>query len=280
MQWYPGHMTKARRAMEEKFPSQDVIIEVLDARMPAASANPVITELRRHKPCLKVLSKSDLADPNVTIQWVRALESDTVAVYMARSDRAGETRTKVVEACKRLALHPSGIGKTVRAIVCGIPNVGKSTLINTLMERKVAKTGDEPAVTKSQQQVVLKNGMTLCDSPGIMWPKIEDEDASFRLAFGGAIPDAALDYEQVAMFGAHYLLMHYPALLMVRYKMKELPGTPFALLEEIGRRRGCLKSGGVIDMHKASDHLLHDFRTGALGRISLETPKGELPTTA
>jgi len=280
MQWYPGHMTKARRAMEEAFPSQDVIIEVLDARMPAASANPVITELRRHKPCLKVLSKSDLADPNVTLAWVRALESDTVGVYMARSDRAAETRAKVVEGCKKLVAHPSGIGKTVRAIVCGIPNVGKSTLINTLMERKVAKTGDEPAVTKSQQQVVLKNGMTLRDSPGIMWPKIEDEDASYRLAFGGAIPDSALDYEQVAMFGAAYLLLAYPELLMTRYKMKELPPNAHELIEEIGRRRGCLKSGGVIDRHKASDHLLHDFRTGALGRISLERPIYDLPVTA
>jgi len=157
-------------------------------------------------------------------------------------------------------------------IIVGIPNVGKSTLINTLMDRKVAKVGDEPAVTKGQQLVTLKSGMTISDNPGIMWPKIEDEDASLRLAFGGAIPDSALDYETVGFWGAKYLLGRYPALLMARYKLKALPETPMALLQEIGKRRGGLRAGGVVDLHKAADALIHDFRHGAIGRISLESP--------
>ncbi|HVH42142.1 MAG TPA: GTPase, partial [Labilithrix sp.] len=171
-----------------------------------------------------------------------------------------------------LALHPRGPGKTPRVMIVGIPNVGKSTLINTLMDRKVAKVGDEPAVTKSQQQVTLKSGMTIFDNPGIMWPKIEDHDASLRLAFGGAIPDSAIDYETVAMWGAAYLLARYPALVMARYKLKALPAKPEALLQEIGKRRGGLRAGGVVDMHKAADALIHDFRAGAIGRISLESP--------
>jgi ribosome biogenesis GTPase A len=283
IQWYPGHMTKARQAMAEVMPSQDVIIEVLDARMPGASENPVVAELRKQKPCVKVLSKSDLADPDVTREWLRYFEtvrsepskdrpSGRVAAIAIRSDRQGEIRTRIAELCKRLALHPSGPGKTVRAIVVGIPNVGKSTLINTLMERKVAKVGDEPAVTKSRQKVTLKNGMTISDNPGILWPKIEDEKAGLRLALGGAIPDTALDYESVALFGARFLLDAYPAFLRARYKMTDLPAGANELLMEIGRRRGGLRAGGVVDLHKAADVLLHDFRSGVLGRISLESP--------
>src|SRR5512140_1648857 len=210
IQWYPGHMTKARRVLAESMPKADVVIEVLDARMPRASANPGVTELRGKKPCIKVLCKSDLADPEITRAWLERLTSDDDVVAIAlTTERPQEARQKIPELCKRLAKHPSGPGKTVRAIIVGIPNVGKSTLINTLMERKVANVGDEPAVTKSQQIVVLPNGMTLFDNPGIMWPKIEDDDVSYRLAFGGAIADAAIDYENVALWGAEYLLGAY-----------------------------------------------------------------------
>jgi ribosome biogenesis GTPase A len=273
IQWYPGHMTKARRVLAETMPKQDVILEVLDARMPRASENPVVTELRGSKPCIKVLCKSDLADPEITKAWLARLETgENVVAIAITTDRPQDVRTKIPELCKRLAKHPSGPGKTVRAMIVGIPNVGKSTLINTLMERKVANVGDEPAVTKAQQRVTLKNGMLLSDNPGIMWPKIEDAQAALRLALGGAIPDNAIDYESVALFGAGFFLAKYPERLVTRYKLEALPTTPAALLEEIGRRRGCLKSGGVIDMHKAGDALVHDFRNGALGRISLESP--------
>jgi ribosome biogenesis GTPase A len=287
-QWYPGHMAKARRAIAEAMAIHDVVIEVLDARMPASSENPVITELRRHKPCIKVLCKSDLADPTVTAAWLRHFEatapraqdpgsgggaSGAVAAIALRTDRPGETRSRLPELCQRLA-RPTRQRTTVRAMVVGIPNVGKSTLINTLMDRKVAKVGDEPAVTKSKQQVVLKSGMMLSDHPGILWPKIDDDSASMRLALGGALPDRALEYESVALFGAALLMARYPRGLLERYKLAELPADAAALLLEIGRRRGGLRSGGSVDLHKAADVLIHDFRSGALGRISLEEPGG------
>jgi ribosome biogenesis GTPase A len=280
-QWYPGHMAKARRAMAESMAIHDVVIEVLDARMPASSENPVITEIRRQKPCIKVLCKSDLADPVVTAQWLRHFEAMTpesgagpggaVAAIALRTDRPAETRTRIPELCQRLA-RPTRQRTSVRAMVVGIPNVGKSTLINTLMDRKVAKVGDEPAVTKAKQQVVLKSGMLLSDHPGILWPKIEEDGATLRLALGGALPDRALDYESVALFAAAFLLERYPHLLLARYKLTEAPAGAEALLVEIGRRRGGLRSGGSVDLHKAADVLIHDFRSGALGRISLEQP--------
>jgi ribosome biogenesis GTPase A len=284
-QWYPGHMAKARRAIAEAMAIHDVLIEVLDARMPISSENPVITEIRKQKPCIKVLSKSDLADPAVTTAWLRHFESrdlqpvnghaaGAVAAIAVRTDRAAEIRKRIPELCQQLG-RPTRSRTTVRAMVVGIPNVGKSTLINTLMDRKVAKVGDEPAVTKAKQQVVLKNGMVLSDLPGILWPKIEEGDATLRLALGGALPDRALDYERVALFGAEFFLGRYPRLLATRYKLTEVPADAEALLHEIGRRRGGLRSGGSVDLHKAADVLIHDFRSGALGRISLEEPRGE-----
>lgn len=287
IQWYPGHMTKARRLIAEAMPSQDVVIEVLDARMPLASENPMVAELRRHKPCIKVLAKSDLADAEVTKAWIRWFEEapqkspgdglppgKVLALALTR-DRAGEAKTKLPELCKVLAPNRGGPGKPVRAIIVGIPNVGKSTLINTLMDRKVAEVGDEPAVTRAPQVCVLKSGMVLSDNPGIMWPKIEDDTSSYRLAFGGAIPDSAIDYEDVGLWGATFLLAAYPDRVVARYKLKELPATGTALLVEIGKRRGGLRAGGVVDMHKAADVLIHEFRSGALGRISLERPRTE-----
>lgn len=284
IQWFPGHMNKARRLMEEAMPAQDVVIEVLDARMPRASENPVVTEIRGRKPCVKVLSKSDLADPEVTRLWLQYFEAEGSARVGARpgesgkvvaiaitTEKAAETRKRIAEVCSKVAVPTRG-RKTARAMIVGIPNVGKSTLVNTLAKRKIANTGDIPAVTKGQQVVLLDNGMTLSDNPGIMWPKIEDPKGGLRLAFGGAIPDSALDYENVAMFGAQLLLDTYPDLVMQRYKLKELPADADALLDEIGRRRGGLRAGGKIDRHKAADVFIHEFRTGAIGRISLERP--------
>jgi ribosome biogenesis GTPase A len=276
-------MNKARRQIVEAMPLQDVVIELLDARMPAASENPDIATLRKNKPCIKVLSKADLADPTITDAWLayfareRAEKSKErpegrVVAIAIRTDRPADTRKRIAELCKRLALHPSGPGKTVRAMIVGIPNVGKSTLINTLMERKVAKVGDEPAVTKGQQRVELKSGMHLSDNPGIMWPKIGDESAAFRLVLGGAIPDSAIDYESIGLFAAEFLLRRHPNALIGRYKLTQLPADGESLLVEIGRRRGGLRKGGVVDLHKAADVLIHDFREGALGRISLEEP--------
>jgi ribosome biogenesis GTPase A len=273
-------MTKARRLIAEAMPDQDVVLEVLDARMPRASANPLITEIRGHKPCVKVLSKSDLADPAVTREWLlhfeeldarRAPSAGRILGISITTKREAETRTRISEACAALAKLSRG-RKTARAMIVGIPNVGKSTLVNTLAQRKIANVGDEPAVTKSKQRIELKDGTTLLDNPGIMWPKIEDPENGLRLAFGGAIPDSAIDYEGVASFGASVLLARYWPLLALRYKLEEQPADANQLLEAIGRRRGCLQRGGVVDIRKAADILIHDFRSGALGRISLERP--------
>jgi ribosome biogenesis GTPase A len=274
-------MTSAKRVIAEAMPTQDVVIEVLDARMPHASENPLVTELRGSKPCVKVLTKSDLADPEVTAEWLEHLERfDTtrehsvgkVLAIAITTERGSDARTKIADACGQLA-KPTRGRKSARAIIVGIPNVGKSTLINTLAQRVVAKVGDEPAVTKARQLVVLANGMSLSDHPGILWPKIEDDDDTMRLAFGGAFPDSAIDYEPVALFGGEILRQRYPELLAARYKLKSIPESARELLLEIGRRRGCLRAGGVIDLHKAGDVLIHDFRTGTLGRISLERPR-------
>ncbi len=273
IQWYPGHMNKARRVMAEVMPSQDVVIEVLDARMPAASANPVVAELRRDKPCVKVLSKSDLADPEATEAWLKHFETDaTVLAVATTTTRAGETKSRVPALCERIAKRDRGGDKSLRAMIVGIPNVGKSTLINTLMGRVVAAASDKPAVTKELESYALPSGMTLTDNPGLLWPKIEDGDATMRLALGGAIPDTAIEYQSVGLFAGQYFLAHYPALLLARYKLKTLPASAGALLEEIGRRRGCLRSGGTVDVYKAADILVHEFRAGTLGRISLERP--------
>jgi ribosome biogenesis GTPase A len=275
--------------MAKAFPSQDVIIEVLDARMPYASSNPIVTTLRKQKPCLKLLSKADLADPEVTREWLtyfsqRADDRVKGEAYGATlalaysSERFSETKKRLQELCLRLSKRTSvSPTRPVRAIVVGIPNVGKSTLINLLMGRKVAKVGDEPAVTKSQQQVILPSGLVISDNPGLLWPKFEDKEVGLRLAFGGAISEAALDYEPVARYGAALLLERYPALIIARYKLKQVPPTGEELLLEIGKKRGCLRSGGIVDLHKAADVLIHDFRSGALGKISLEKPSDAGP---
>jgi len=272
LQWYPGHMTKARRELAALMPSQDVVIEVLDARLPAASSNPAVTELRRDKPCVKVLTKSDLADPEVTAAWIAHFNAlPNVRAFASTTNNPSETRKKVAELTRGLAAH-RGPDKEIRALICGVPNVGKSTLINTLMNKLVAKTGDKPAVTKEQQTVKLKSGMVITDSPGLMWPKIEDELGAFRLAFAGSIPDTAIDYLTIAMFGAKLVLERYAPLAVARYKLATTPASPEALLTEVGRRRGGLRPGGIVDLHKASEIFVHEFRGGVLGRISLERP--------
>lgn len=276
MQWYPGHMTKARRLIAEAMPNHDVVIEVLDARMPEASANPVLAELCGAKPRVRVLTKSDLADERTTSAWIdhmmsRPSPGPIVALAISQK-RPADVRTRVEEACLRLCIHRTSKRKIVRAMVVGIPNVGKSTLINTLMNRKVAKVGDEPAVTKGQQTLTLPSGIIISDNPGILWPKIEDGDASMRLALGGAMSDNAIEYELVALFGLGFLLAECPAALRARYKLAETPASPNDALVEIGRRRGCLRAGGNLDRHKAADVVIHDFRDGSFGPISLERP--------
>jgi ribosome biogenesis GTPase A len=278
IQWYPGHMTKARRELAAAMPSKDVIVEVLDARLPRASANPAVTELRGDRPCVKVLSKSDLADPAVTEQWVRHLAtpsegaSGAVVALAITTERTGEARARIMELCKRLAPGPRAPGKALQILIAGVPNVGKSTLVNTLVGRSVAIASDKPAVTKMQQHWVLADGTVLHDSPGLMWPKADDVETTLRLALAGSIPDTAIDYLEIATFAANIFLAQCPERLVARFKLGAPPTTAEALLAEIGRRRGCLKGGGEVDLHKASEILVRAFRSGDLGRMSLEVP--------
>lgn len=273
IQWYPGHMHKARKEIEEVMPQIDLVIEVLDARIPYSSENPMVAKLRQDKPCIKLLNKSDLADPEITNRWIEYLEQEQGVRAQAITTLQPAMVRKIPELCRKLVPVSEGALKDIRTMIMGIPNVGKSTIINTLAGRVIAKTGNEPAVTKAQQRINLKNGIVLSDTPGILWPKVDNEASGYRLAVTGAIKDTAMEYEDVALFAAAYFLHAYPEAMMERYKLSSLPATDIELLEEIGRRRGALRSGGHIDLHKASELLLHEFRSGKIGQLSLETPE-------
>ncbi|MBO2590775.1 ribosome biogenesis GTPase YlqF [Shewanella algae] len=273
IQWYPGHMHKARKEIEEVMPQIDLVIEVLDARIPYSSENPMVAKLRQDKPCIKLLNKSDLADPEITNRWIEYLEQEQGVRAQAITTLQPAMVRKIPELCRKLVPVSEGALKDIRTMIMGIPNVGKSTIINTLAGRVIAKTGNEPAVTKAQQRINLKNGIVLSDTPGILWPKVDNEASGYRLAVTGAIKDTAMEYEDVALFAAAYFLHAYPEAMIERYKLTSLPATDIELLEEIGRRRGALRSGGHIDLHKASELLLHEFRSGKIGQLSLETPE-------
>jgi ribosome biogenesis GTPase A len=271
-------MTKARRELAALVPSQDVVVEVVDARMPAASANPLIAELRGAKPGVKILTRSDLADPDLTAAWLRHFErtGTNLRVFAATTAQAPDTRRRFADALRAHGLRAEE-DRPIRALIAGIPNVGKSTLINTLMNRAVAAVGDKPAVTKVQQRVLLASGVALIDSPGLLWPKIEDETVAFRMALAGSIPDTAIDYQTIALFGVGLLRLRYPELLRARFKLPAIAATNELVLADIGKRRGRLLPGGVIDLHKASEIVIHEFRAGTIGRISLEEPPEPLP---
>lgn len=269
--WFPGHMHKARKEIAKVMDEVDVIIEVLDARLPQSSENPLVDTLRKGKPAVKLLNKSDLADEKKTQQWLDYFNSlpDTKAIALDHTQKKQINR--IAELCKQMVPSRSSSGRPVRAMIMGIPNVGKSTLINALLGRKIAKVGNEPAVTKSQTRFTTKNGMALSDTPGILWPKIEDPDSGYRLAASGAIKDTAIEHEDVAIFAAGFMKDDYPERLVERFKFKEMPETSEAVLDEIGRRRGCLRPGGIVDRNKASTLLLNEIRSGKLGKLSFET---------
>lgn len=273
IQWFPGHMHKARKKIAEEMPNIDLVIEVLDARLPYSSMNPLVDGLRRDKPCIKVLNKADLADPGASQQWVNYFEKqhNTRALPMVAEDRAQVK--KLVQLIQHMSSQFGERKINVRVMIMGIPNVGKSTLINALAGRYVAKTGNEPAVTKANQMIDLKNGIILSDTPGILWPKFENEESGYRLAASGAVRDTAMEYIDVAMHTLGYLLKYYGAELAERFKFKELPASPEEALNTIGSKRGCLKPGGIVDMHKAAELCLHELRAGKIGRISLEFPE-------
>jgi ribosome biogenesis GTPase A len=266
-------MHKATKEIREILPKIDIIIEIIDARIPYSSENPVISQLRGDKPCIKLLSKSDLADPKITQEWLEYLEQEQGVKAMAITTQEPERIRGIIDLCKKLAPKKIDAAHPIYALITGIPNVGKSTLINTLAGRTIAKTGNEPAITKGQQMINLHNGIMLVDTPGILWPKVENEKSAYRLATTGAIKDTAMSYDDVAFFAADYLFQQYPELLKERYQLTELPKTEFEFFTTIGRQRGCLTSGNRVDIDKISRIFIGEIRDATLGNISLETPK-------
>ncbi|PLY06886.1 MAG: ribosome biogenesis GTPase YlqF [Desulfuromonas sp.] len=270
--WYPGHMKKARAQIVEILPKIDLVIEVLDARLPASSANPLLARLRKDKPCLKVLNKSDLADPVATKAWVKALEQEQNVKALPLEAKNRRDAGLLPKLCRQMLASRVKAGKPLRVIVVGIPNVGKSTLINTLAGKKIARVGDKPAITTCPQQIDLRNGILLSDTPGLLWPVLDNLPGACRLAASGAIGDNAFDTTEVGMVSAEYLAERYPAQLKERYNLQELPTGQLPLIEAIGRKRGCLIAGGDVDLHRAAETLLRELRAGKLGRVSLERP--------
>lgn len=276
IQWFPGHMTSARKKAAETMAEIDVVIEVLDARVPEAGSNPLIHQLRTHRQraCLKVLNKADLADPLATRAWIEHFERQPGVKAVAISAKKMSDVAKLPALAQALAPHRSDNFKPLRLMIMGIPNVGKSTLMNTWVKRRVAAVGDEPAVTKSQQRINLSPRLILVDTPGMTWPKIEHDTDGFMLAASHAIGRNAVIDEEVAVFLAGILLERYPALLKARYGFSLEGMDATGVLEAVAKKRGCILKGrgGELDLEKAAMILLTDYRSGTLGRISLETP--------
>jgi ribosome biogenesis GTPase A len=274
IQWFPGHMTSARKKAAETMEFIDIVIEVLDARLPMASSNPMIEELRvfRQRPCLKILNKNDLADPNVTQAWLNYYNKQPGVKAVALSCKKPGDVAKVIGLCKTLAPHRGTNLKPLRMMIMGIPNVGKSTLMNALLNRRVAKVGDEPAVTKNQQRIDIDDRASIVDTPGMMWPKIKYDSDGFMLAASHAIGRNAVIDEEVATFLGDLLLSRYPALVAARYKLLVEGMDGVDLIEAVAKKRGYRLKGGDLDFEKAAMTLLTDYRAGTIGRISLETP--------
>ena len=274
IQWFPGHMTSAKKKATETMERIDVVIEVLDARVPEAGSNPMIREMRefRQRPCLKILNKADLADPAATRAWLDHFNSQKNVKAIALSCKKPGEAAKIPKLCLPLAPHRGTVLKPLRMMVMGIPNVGKSTFINALLKRRTAAVGDEPAITKNLQHFDLSDSMQLIDTPGMMWPKIEHESDGYLLAASNLIGRNAYDEGEVASFLGDLLLARYPSLLLARYKFALQDMDGYALIEAIARQRGYRIRGKDLDLEKAAMTLLQDYRTGTLGRISLETP--------
>ena len=273
IQWFPGHMNSTKKAIAERLPDIDVVIELLDARLPGSSSNPLLAELTAGKPALKVLNKQDLADPELTTAWLahfnalpgtRALALDASITAPARA---------LIAACRTLAPLRGGMVKPLRVLICGIPNVGKSTLINTLVGQRATLTGDEPGITKLEQKIVLAPDFYLFDTPGMLWPRITVERSGYHLAASGGIGRNAYDEEEVALALLANVRVRHADRLRARYKLGDLDGlTDDELLAELGRKRGGLMAGGRVNLQKAAEIAINDFRTGAWGRITLESP--------
>lgn len=273
VQWFPGHMHATRKAIAARLPEIDVVIELLDARLPGSSSNPLLAELTGAKPKLKILNKQDLADADITALWLAHLQAqaDTQAIALDAGEAA--PAQKLIAACRALVPHRGGMAKPVRVMICGIPNVGKSTLINSLLGKRSAKTGDEPGITKTEQRLALASDFVLFDTPGMLWPRLVVPEGGEHLAASGGIGRNAYDDVAIALALLARVRPRYADRLAARYKVPTIADMPDEdLLAAIGRARGGLLPGGRVNLQKAAELAIHDFRSSAWGRITLETP--------
>lgn len=277
IQWFPGHMAKTKRMIAESIRLCDCVVELCDARCPQSSRNPQLPSLIGNKKLLLVINKSDIADPVQTQKWIERFKKDGImAIAVSCNDSKGIAR--VFDAVKELLKEKTErdrargyVNKPARVMVCGIPNVGKSSFINKLYGKTAAKAGDRPGVTRGKQWITLKNGMELLDTPGILWPKFEDKDVALRLAFTGAIKDEVLDCEELCAHLCSFLAQNYPERLTERYKIELCDGlTGFEILERISRKRGFILKGNEVDFLRGANVVLDEFRGAKLGRITLE----------
>jgi ribosome biogenesis GTPase A len=270
--WFPGHMHKALKEMREALSSVDILIEVLDARLPYSSENPEIARIRGDKPCIKIFNKADLADPDITASWQTHLERDrSIKTYTTSIDDKAKTK-RIIDLIRQTCAEKNASIKNITAMIIGIPNVGKSTIVNILADRVIAKTGNEAGVTKSQQRINLGSGIVLLDTPGVLWPKWENPNTGYRLGITGAVKDTALEYDDIGFYAADYLLKAYPEELKARFKLDELPHTEIEFLEAAAATRGALMAGGRVNLHKICEVLVGEIRTAKLGRLTWETP--------
>ena len=283
LQWYPGHMTKAKRQMQEDLKLIDLIIELVDARIPLSSRNPDIDELGKNKARLILLNKSDLADERYNEQWSAYFQKKGFYVVKVNAKSGAGLKSiqgVIQEACKAKIERDRRRGiknRPIRAMVVGIPNVGKSTFINSYAGKACAKTGNKPGVTKGKQWIRLNKTLELLDTPGILWPKFEDQEVGKRLAFIGSIKDEILNLEELSLELLDYIRTNYPGLLNTRYGIEE-EGTPVSLLEAVADKRKCLIRGQEIDYAKAAGIVMEEFRNVKIGRITLEFPPVEEET--
>ena len=269
IQWYPGHMHKATKEIARSLSSIDVIIEILDARAPHSSSNPVIDKIIKEKPVIKVLNKSDLSDPLDTKKWQQYFNKSEYQNSIAINAMTSESKNEIVNLISQLSERKEG--KNTLTMVVGIPNVGKSSVINMLAGKKIARTGNEPAITKGQQKINLRNGIMLIDTPGILWPKIEDPESGLKLAALGSIRNTAVGYDEIAIYIIKFLMQKYPDYLKARYKIDLLSQDEHEIIKLLAKKRGCLSKGGKIDLTKISEIIADDLRRGAYGQITFES---------
>ena len=277
--WYPGHMAKTKKQIIEDLKLIDIVVEILDARMPLASVNPDIQNYIKDKKKIIILNKADLADENITNEWIKYYRSKGINAIAIEANN-GKGIPKVIDCIKseyksiqEKYIKKGRIGKAIRIMVLGIPNVGKSTFINKLAKRNTAKVGNKPGVTKQKQWIKIDNNIELMDTPGMLWPRLDDQELAMHLAFVGTIGENSIDNEEIAYYLIEYLKYTYPNKLKERYNVEPAEKEAMDIINEIAKKRGAIISGGNINMQKVSDIILNEFRSGKLGRITIELPR-------